>query len=70
MDNKTTQPTTFNLSFKARVIIATIVMTFIPWLYFLASILAKVTTSEIAPFEWGGILIYIISLFILQTIKI
>lgn len=67
MDNKTTQPTTFNLSFKARAIIATIIITFIPWLYFLASILAEVNTVEIAAFEWGGILIYIISLFIFAS---
>ena len=64
MDNQTTQPTTFNLPFKARAIIATLIITFIPWLYFLASILAEVNTGEILAFEWGGILIYIISLFI------
>lgn len=64
MDNQTTQPTTFSLSFKVRAIIATLIITFIPWLYFLASILAEVGTGEILGFEWGGILIYIISLFI------
>ena len=64
MDNKTTQPTTFNLPFKARAIIATIIITLIPWLYFLASILAEINTREIIAFEWGGVLIYIISLFI------
>ncbi len=64
MDNKTTQPTTFNLSFKARAIRTTIIITLIPWLYFLAKILAEVSTGEILAFEWRGILIYIISLFI------
>lgn len=64
MDNQTTQQTTFNLSFKVRAIIATLIITFIPWLYFLASILAEVYTTEIIAFEWGGVLIYIISLFI------